>query len=356
MSFLNNPVLQDLRLQYPLWQAPLPFGAISVAMTGKISAQSALGLLRLSTHETLASLDEKVKAFQKAAHDVQRLTSHTEEEQSLSRICPSFCFAHPLPKAVARLVRQDKAWEVLSDYFDTVLETPDVPAGFQDLLDKALSYQPKVLGFMHGMPSAEVLEKVHAKGAKSFVICHSVAEALVADRLGVDILVLQGLEAGGERCGFQNDLPRVEQPAWSLLQQVRRVSDKPLILWGDFSTPVDMLMAMMVGAQGVMLDRWFMACEDNGLPESVRERVVLGNECQSALTWQYTHAPMRCLKTKLTEKPLKSALGEEALFELGLKAETMPLPISLSAIEDPHTLKQMLENFQSALADYVVEG
>lgn len=350
MTIWKNPLSEALNLRYPLWQAPLPFEVIGSGMSGKISSQSALGLLRVSSHETLASLEQKVQEFQRAVNEAQS----SGQSALQGKVCPNFCFAHPLPKAVTRLVRQDKAWEVLSDYFDTVLDTPAVPSSFHDLLDKALSYQPKVVGFMHGMPSAEVLAKVHERGAMSFVVCHNLVEALVADRLGVDVLVLQGIEAGGERCGFQNDLPRLEQPAWSLLQQVRRVSDKPLVVWGDFSTPFDMVMMLMAGAQGVMLDRWFIACKDNGLDENLREQAVEAHEWQSALTWQYTHAAMRCLKTSLTENPLKSALGEEALFELAFDASNKPLPVSLSAIDDPVTLLHLLAQFQSAIQDYVV--
>lgn len=350
MTIWKNSLCQALNLRYPLWQAPLPFGVIDGAMSGKISSQSALGLLRIAAHETLASLDKKVQDFQHAANQSQS----SGQSALTGKVSPNFCFAHPLPKAVTRLVRQDKAWEVLSDYFDTVLDSPAVPANFYDLLDKVLSYQPKVVGFMHGMPSAEVLEKIHVRGAMSFVVCHSVVEALVADRLGVDVLVLQGMEAGGERCGFQNDLPRLEQPAWSLLQQVRRVSDKPLVVWGDFSTPFDMVMMLMAGAEGVMLDRWFIACKDNGLDENLRQQAIDAHEWQSALTWQYTHAAMRCLKTPLTEKPLKSALGEEALFELAFDVGNKPLPVSLSAIDDPVNLVHWLAQFQSAIQDYVV--
>ena len=162
----------------------------------------------------------------------------------------------------------------------------------------------------------------------------------------MDALVLQGMEAGGERSAFSNDLPHVEQTALSLLQQVRAYSNKPLIVWGDLTGAADIVAAIISGAQAVMLDRPFLACAENGLDDETRARVIHGSEYQSQISDQYTARPLRCLQHAFSDADEALLRGQENLFAAAFaqQPEARPLPVSISAIDDPQTLTHYLNH------------
>ena len=304
MYLVTNALSEQLGSQYPFWQAPLPFDLISADMSGRISAQGAHGIIRIAAHDTRDSLTAKINAYRK------------------HHAAPSFCFAHCLPQQP----QGDK---------------PDTFAA--ELLQTA---RPRAIGFAQGLPDRETLSLIREQGIFTFAIVGNLLEALSADDFGVDALVLQGMEAGGERSAFSNDLPHVEQTALSLLQQVRAYSNKPLIVWGDLTGAADIVAAIISGAQAVMLDRPFLACAENALDDETRARVIHGSEYQSQISDQYTARPLRCLQHAFSDADEALLRGQENLFAAAFaqQPEARPLPVSISAIDDPQTLTHYLNH------------
>ena len=225
MYLVTNALSEQLGSQYPFWQAPLPFDLISADMSGRISAQGAHGIIRIAAHDTRDSLNAKINAYRK---------HHT---------APSFCFAHCLPQQPQGDKPDTFAAELLQTRLNTEPLTLQRGDHFLDLLDTAIAARPRAIGFAQGLPDRETLSLIREQGIFTFAIVGNLLEALSADDFGVDALVLQGMEAGGERSAFSDDLPHVEQTALSLLQQVRAYSNKPLIVWGDLTGAADIVAA-----------------------------------------------------------------------------------------------------------------
>ena len=209
-----------------------------------------------------------------------------------------------------------------------------------------MAAKPRAIGFAQGLPDRETLSLIREQNIFTFAIVGNLLEAISADDYGVDALVLQGMEAGGERSYFTNDLPHVEQSAFSLLQQVRKYSDKPLVFWGDLTNGADIVAAIISGAQAVMLDRPFLACAENGLDPETRERIIHASEYDSEISRQYTLRPLRCLRHGFSREDEELLRGDEALFAAAfdIKPEERPLSVALSAIEDPQNLIHYLNH------------
>ena len=326
MYLVTNALSEQLGSQYPFWQAPLPFDLISADMSGRISAQGAHGIIRIAAHDTRDSLTAKIDAYRK------------------HHAAPSFCFAHCLPQQPQGDKPDTFAAELLQTRLNTEPLTLQRGDHFLDLLDTAIAARPRAIGFAQGLPDRETLSLIREQGIFTFAIVGNLLEALSADDFGVDALVLQGMEAGGERSAFTNDLPHVEQTALSLLQQVRAYSNKPLIVWGDLTGAADVVAAIISGAQAVMLDRPFLACTENALDEASRARVIHGSEYQSQISAQYTARPLRCLPHAFSDAEEALLRGQENLFAAAFaqQPEARPLPVSISAIDDPQTLTHYL--------------
>lgn len=342
MYLVTNALSERLGSLYPFWQAPLPFDLINAEMSGRISAQGAHGIIRIAAHDTRDSLELKTAAYRR------------------HYVAPSYCFAHCLPQQPQGNKPDTFAAEILQNHYNSeplILQRGD---HFLDLLDTAIAAEPRAIGFAQGLPDRETLALIRERGILTFAIVGNLLEALSADDFGIDVLVLQGMEAGGERSAFTNDLPRVEQSAQSLLQQVRAYSKKPLVLWGDISSAADVVAAIISGAQAVMLDRPFLACSENDdLSPEQRERVINGSEYQSSISDLYTARPLRCLYQPFSdndEEVRQLLRGQEDLFAatFAQRPEERPLPIAISAIEDPrnltHFLNQQAQHIRQLIA------
>ena len=338
MYLVTNALSEQLGSQYPFWQAPLPFDLISADMSGRISAQGAHGIIRIATHDTRDSLLAQTDAYRK------------------HYAAPSFCFSHCLPQQPQGDKPDTFAAELLQTRLNTEPLTLQRGDHFLDLLDTAIAARPRAIGFAQGLPDRETLALIREQGIFTFAIVGNLLEALSADDFGVDALVLQGMEAGGERSAFTNDLPHVEQTALSLLQQVRAYSNKPLIVWGDLTGAADIVAAIISGAQAVMLDRPFLACAENGLDDEARARVIHGSEYQSQISAQYTARPLRCLPHAFSDGDEELLRGQENLFAAAFaqQPEARPLPVAISAMEDPqtltHFLNQQAQNIRQMIA------
>src|SRR5205807_7262023 len=106
-------------------------------------------------------------------------------------------------------------------------------------LDDASNRSPYV-EFFWGVPDADVVETVHAGGARAGWQVGSADEARAAQDAGCDVIVAQGIEAGGHVRGTLGLLP--------LLDEVRTAIDLPIIAAGGIGTGTAMAAALVAGA------------------------------------------------------------------------------------------------------------
>lgn len=339
MPVISNPLSQALHTHHPHWQAPLPFDLISAETSGKISANGALGLLRIPNYYSLSDLEQRIDNYKR--HHAR----------------PSFCFAHILPHHQAPNFQPD-AQHYLAQQLNWHADAQNLPkpASFEQLLDTALSTNPRAIGFANGLPDQPTIQKIRQHNVYTFAICHNLAEIIVAQHYQLNAIVLQGHEAGGEHSRFPNQLPELIQPAHTLLQQARTHLKIPLIYWGDLTTPTDSLAVLLSGAQAIMHDRPWLACQENNLPESLRQQILHGNEFNSALNHHYTAHPMRYLKNAHSiDHSIDNPHTREGYLAslLASAPNKRPLPIALSPIADPKTIPEFLHQQQQGLNTYL---
>ena len=63
-----------------------------------------------------------------------------------------------------------------------------------------------VVSFTFGLPPRRAVSALHEVGSEVWVTVTSAADAVAATERGADVLVAQGLEAGGHRGGLTDDL------------------------------------------------------------------------------------------------------------------------------------------------------
>src|SRR5271155_4940833 len=137
-------------------------------------------------------------------------------------------------------------------------------------LDEALSAGLRIVSFLWGDPDSYV-DPVHDAGGLVMHTVGSAEEARRAVGCGVDIIVAQGLEAGGHVWGGVSTLPLV--PA-----VVDAVAPVPVIAAGGIGDARGGAAVLALGAQAAWLGTRFLLAEEMPIHEEYRRRLIAAAE------------------------------------------------------------------------------
>jgi nitronate monooxygenase len=170
-------------------------------------------------------------------------------------------------------------------------------------LEDACSRSPLV-DFFWGWPDPELVAVVHAGGARAGWQVGSADEASAALDAGCDVVIAQGVEAGGHVRGRLGLLP--------LLDGVRGVIDNlTLVAAGGIGTGRAMAAALTAGADAVRLGTRFLAATESVAHPDYVEALISADAEDTMITTAFGEgwpdAPHRVLRSAITAG---KALGE----------------------------------------------
>ncbi len=125
----------------------------------------------------------------------------------------------------------------------------------------------------------EVVERLKAQGCKVLHQVGTLVAARAAQDAGADVLIAQGVEAGGHVHG------RVG--TFALLEQVLGVARVPVVASGGITTGAGMAAALAMGAAGVQCGTAFLATDESFAHSYHKERVVAAAGEDTVLTDVY---------------------------------------------------------------------
>lgn len=152
----------------------------------------------------------------------------------------------------------------------------------------------RVVEFFYTDPSAEFVRMVHAAGALASWQVGSREEALAAVDAGCDLIVAQGIGAGGHVRGTIGLL--------DLLGEVLdAVTDVPVLAAGGIGTGRAMAAALASGADGVRVGTRFLAAEEGGAHPTYVEALIAARGRDTVYTGTFhvgwPEAPHRVLRS-----------------------------------------------------------
>ena len=191
---------------------------------------------------------------------------------------------------------------------NVLLNGPRLPFPVEAVVDICLEERVPVLSTFWGDP-APYVARAHAAGAKVIHQAGSVAEARRTKQLGVDVIVAQGVEAGGHIAGEVTTfvlVPRV----------VDAVAPTPLVAAGGIADARGLAAALALGAQAVMIGTRLIATSEAYAHPVYKQKVLAATEEQTVRTTLFGHgwpnAPHRTLRTPFVERWLpEEARGSE---------------------------------------------
>jgi nitronate monooxygenase len=294
-----------LGIELPIIQAPMA-GVQGSAMAVAVSNAGGLGSLPC----TMLSLDA-------IRNELAAIKAQTGKPFNVN----FFCHAPPAPSS-----EREAIWRaMLSPYYKEYgIDADTIPVGpgrapfspeAADVLDE---FKPPVVSFHFGLPSAELLARVRALGAKILCSATTVEEARWLEAQGVDAIIAQGLEAGGHRGIFLSDDLSTQVGTFALLPQIVREVKVPVIAAGGIADAKGGAAAMALGAAGVQIGTSYLLCPE--ATTSAVHRSALKSEAarHTALTNLFTGRAARAIVNRVMRE----------LGPIGTAIPAFPLAIS----------------------------
>lgn len=149
-----------------------------------------------------------------------------------------------------------------------------------------------VVEFFYGEPDSGLIDIVHGSGALACWQAGSLDEALSAEDAGCDIIVAQGVEAGGHVRGKT-------KLADFLISVIERLS-VPVIAAGGIADGSDIARMLNLGASAVRMGTVFIAARESGAHPEYVNALILAEAGDTELTETFTaewSAPHRVLSS-----------------------------------------------------------
>jgi enoyl-[acyl-carrier protein] reductase II len=208
----------------------------------------------------------------------------------------------------------------------------------EDAFEATLEAKPAAVSFALGDP-AGLVERAHDAGAKVIQQVHTVTQARAAAALGVDVIVAQGSEAGGQGM--------VAAPGTLILvpQVVDAVDPIPVLAAGGVADGRGLAAVIAAGAAGANVGTRFLA-SDEAAAHDAWKRAIVESESEAAVrleAWAKLFPPddaqaypvvPRVLGTEFVERLRLDPPEETARRAEELRGQVIDAVMS----RDPHAL------------------
>jgi nitronate monooxygenase len=174
----------------------------------------------------------------------------------------------PDPPPVRDAAREARVRAFLAAWGPDVPEAAGsaVPPDFAAQCEAVLEAAPPIVSSVMGLYPPEIAARFKAKGMSWFAHVSTLAEARAAEAAGADVIVAQGMEAGGHRGCF--DASRAEQHQVGLFSLLPAVVDTvrvPVIAAGGIADGRGVAAAFALGASAVLVGTGFLRCPEAGV-------------------------------------------------------------------------------------------
>lgn len=283
MSFIDQ-----LALSVPVVQAPMA-GVSTPLLAATVSEAGALGSIGVGATDAAGArtMIEEMHGRTPRAFNVNLFVhagakaDAAREADWLNWLAPVFSEFSAEPPATLRTIYRSFA---------------DDP----DMLAMLLELAPPVVSFHFGLPPADVLSALRARGIYLMATATSLDEARAIEAAGIDAVVAQGIEAGGHRGLFD---PNASDDALGMVALTRllvRQTGVPVIAAGGIMDGAGIAAALDLGAVAAQLGTAFVACPESAADEAYRAALTGAGAYHTILTSLISGRPARALANRFT--------------------------------------------------------
>uniref|UniRef100_UPI003F68C907 enoyl-[acyl-carrier-protein] reductase FabK n=1 Tax=Streptococcus pluranimalium TaxID=82348 RepID=UPI003F68C907 len=188
--------------------------------------------------------------------------------------------------------------EVVKANIDKVKSMTDKPFGVNimllspfadDIVDLVIEEGVKVVTTGAGNPG-KYMERLHTAGITVIPVVPSVALAKRMEKLGVDAVIAEGMEAGGHIGNLTT---------MTLVRQVVEAIDIPVIAAGGIADGHGMAAGFMLGAEAVQVGTRFVVAKESNAHQAFKDKVLKAKDIDTVVSASVVGHPVRAIKNKL---------------------------------------------------------
>jgi len=174
----------------------------------------------------------------------------------------------PDPEPERNVIHESAVRSFLSEWGpDVPAEAADIKgADFASQCDAMISARPQVMSSIMGLYPDAVVRQMKQADIAWFATVTTVEEARAAEDAGADVVVAQGMEAGGHRGTFNGDQAESSLVGlFSLLPAVVDAVSVPVVATGGIADSRGACAALILGASAVQIGSGFLRTTEAGL-------------------------------------------------------------------------------------------
>lgn len=165
-----------------------------------------------------------------------------------------------------------------------------------------LAAGPHVISSIMGIYPAAFVARMKERGIKWFATATTVGEALQAEAAGADVIVAQGMEAGGHRGAFKpDDATRSLVGLFALLPGVVDAVKVPVVATGGIADARGVAAALVLGASAVQIGTGLLRTPEAGIAPVWSDALEVTLPEETVVTRAFSGRLGRSVRTAFTD-------------------------------------------------------
>ncbi|MDR6123930.1 nitronate monooxygenase [Bacillus sp. SLBN-46] len=276
---LNNEITEILKIKYPILQAPMAGEVTTSELVSEVSNSGGLGMIGAGYMNPI-----------QIRNQIRELKTLTSNPFGINLFVPNeFDVIYDDIKSANQLLNpireqlnlpQKDSFEIPE--FNNVYET------FIEQIKVVIEENVPVCSFTFGIPSEKVISELKKSDIILMGTATNVREAVENEKAGMDIVVVQGSEAGGHRGNFIDDYKVSLVGSMSLIPQVVDNVSIPVIAAGGIMDGRGLMASICLGAKGVQMGTAFLTCIESGAHKVHKDAIMNVTEEDTVLTRSFS--------------------------------------------------------------------
>ncbi|ABF42502.1 2-nitropropane dioxygenase, NPD [Candidatus Koribacter versatilis Ellin345] len=271
---MRSRLLDLLDVQHPIFLAPLGGGPSTPELASTIGNSGGLGALAAA----YLTPDQLI-------YDVQSARKRTDAPLNVNLFAGGYhASTQDDPRPMLGLLE--------ASHREVGLPEPNLPVvppdPFDQQFEALLSAKPRVFSFTFGIPLASAIQRAQKRGILVFGTATTVREGQLLASAGVDAIVAQGAEAGGQRGTFDVSFEEGLVPLRALVAGLANAVALPVIASGGIMNGREIAEMLRLGASAVQLGTVFLCTPEAGTSAPYRKALLDAEEDRTRITYAFT--------------------------------------------------------------------
>jgi nitronate monooxygenase len=283
---LSNTFTDLLQIKYPIIQAPM-LGISTPQMAAAVSNEGGLGSLAVGglSPEVTRTLIRKTRSLTNQRFAVN-LFVHDVPSYNDSDL-------EPMRQFLIGLANKKGYHLTTSDLTNFILYT------YRDQMDVLIEEKINIVSFTFGCPDPNAVKKFKENNCILIGTATCLQEALILQDQHIDMITAQGIEAGGHRGTFLDNIPLPHVGLFSLLSQMNQNIKVPYIAAGGINSGGGIRAAMDLGAIAAQIGTAFIGTNESEAIPAYKQRLDRAVDTDSSLTRAFSGRWARGLRNQL---------------------------------------------------------